>query len=44
MTSGFESATAITPMEPSGIWPSVMGVHVAPLSVVLKTPPLATPM
>ena len=44
MMSGFESATAITPIEPSGIWPSVIGVQVAPPSVVRKTPPLATPM
>jgi hypothetical protein len=43
MTSGVESATAITPVDPSGTCPSVIGVQVSPLSVVLNTPPLATP-
>ena len=39
MTFGSESATAIAPMDATGTLPSVIGVHVAPLSVVLNTPP-----
>jgi hypothetical protein len=43
-TFGSESATATDPVEPSGTWPSVTGNHDAPPSVVLNSPPLATPM
>ena len=32
------------PVDPSGTLPSVIGVHVAPPSVVRNSPPLATPM
>ena len=39
-----ESATAIDPIDPTGILPSAIGVHVAPLSVVRNSPPLAAPM
>jgi hypothetical protein len=31
-------------MDPTPIWPSAIGVHVAPLSVVLNNPPLAAPI
>ena len=41
---GSESATAIDPVDPSGILPSVIGVQFAPPSVVRNTPPLATPI
>jgi hypothetical protein len=41
---GSEFDTEIAPIDPSGICPSLIGVHVTPLSVVLNTPPLATPM
>ncbi len=41
---GSVSATAMAPIEPTGTLPSVIGVHVTPLSVVLNSPPLATPM
>ena len=37
---GSESATAIAPIEPTGTLPSVIGVQVAPASVVRNTPPL----
>jgi hypothetical protein len=40
---GSLSATAIDPIEPTGTL-SVIGTQVAPLSVVLNNPPLATPM
>src|SRR3972149_1271402 len=41
---GSESATAIEPIDPSGILPSPIGVQGTPPSVVRKRPPLATPM
>src|ERR1044072_9067909 len=44
MMLGSESETATHPVEPSGTLPSVIGVHVAPPSVVRNSPPLATPM
>ena len=42
--SGFESATAIAPIEPVSIWPSLIGSHAAPQSVVFQTPPPVAPM
>ncbi len=41
---GSESATAMSPIDPTGTFPSVIGTQFAPPSVVLNTPPLATPM
>jgi hypothetical protein len=34
MISGFDSATAIAPIEPTGTFPSVIGTQVSPASVV----------
>jgi hypothetical protein len=41
---GSDSATATAPVDPTGTLPSVIGVNVAPLSVVRNSPPLATPI
>src|SRR3954465_6713548 len=43
-TLGFDGATAIAPMEPTGILPSEIGHQLAPASVVFHTPPEATPI
>ena len=42
LSGGLRTATA--PVDPSGTLPSVIGVHVVPLSVVRNSPPLATPI
>ena len=41
--SGFDSATAMAPIDPVSIWPSPTGVHSAPQSVVFHTPPPVAP-
>ena len=41
---GSDSETATEPVDATGTLPSVIGIQVAPASVVLNTPPLATPM
>ena len=44
MMFGLDSATAMDPIDPMVILPSVMGSQLSPPLVVRNTPPLATPM
>ena len=41
--SGFDSETATAPTDALVIWPSVIGVHVVPPSVVFQSPPPVAP-
>ena len=43
MTSGFDGATAIAPIEATGT-ASEIGAHIMPPSVVFQTPPPGVPM
>src|SRR6478609_844309 len=42
-TSGFDSDTATAPTDELLIWPSVMGAHFIPPSVVFQRPPPTAP-
>jgi hypothetical protein len=43
MTSGFDGAMAMSPMEETG-YVSKIGVHVVPLFAVFQMPPVAKPI